>query len=277
MIGDVLGWLTDPAHAADIGRRLLEHLEYTLVAVLVAAIIAVPLGLWIGHTGRGKVLVVTLAGAARAIPTLGLLYFVVLFLGPRLSGDLAFYLPNELVLVILAVPPILSGVYAGIDEVDPAARDAAKGMGMRGLEVLRKVEVPVALPLMLSGLRSAFLQVIATATIAATAALGGLGRFLIDGLAVRDYTQMASGALLVALLAIVVDLVLATVQRLVVSPGVSGRVDRRAGRGRGDHPRPPTPPRPRSRPTDLPCPPRPDRPPTSRAPRDLRQKRECFP
>ncbi|MEO3937555.1 ABC transporter permease [Dermatophilaceae bacterium Soc4.6] len=236
MIGDVLGWLTDPAHAADIGRRLLEHLEYTLVAVLVAAIIAVPLGLWIGHTGRGKVLVVTLAGAARAIPTLGLLYFVVLFLGPRLSGDLAFYLPNELVLVILAVPPILSGVYAGIDEVDPAARDAAKGMGMRGLEVLRKVEVPVALPLMLSGLRSAFLQVIATATIAATAALGGLGRFLIDGLAVRDYTQMASGALLVALLAIVVDLVLATVQRLVVSPGVSGRVDRRAGRGRGGSP-----------------------------------------
>lgn len=236
MIGDVLGWLTDPAHAADIGRRLLEHLEYTLVAVLVAAIIAVPLGLWIGHTGRGKVLVVTLAGAARAIPTLGLLYFVVLFLGPRVSGDLAFYLPNELVLVILAVPPILSGVYAGIDEVDPAARDAAKGMGMRGLEVLRKVEVPVALPLMLSGLRSAFLQVIATATIAATAALGGLGRLLIDGLAVRDYTQMASGALLVALLAIVVDLVLATVQRLVVSPGVSGRVDRRAGRGRGGAP-----------------------------------------
>jgi len=233
VIASILAWLTDPAHASDIGGRLLEHLEYTFVAVVVASLVAVPLGLWIGHTGRGKVAVVTLAGAARAIPTLGLLYFVVLFLGPRLGGDLAFYLPNELVLVILAIPPILSGVYAGIDEVDPAARDAAKGMGMRGLEVLRKVEIPNALPLMFSGLRSAFLQVIATATIAATAALGGLGRFLIDGLSVRDYTQMASGAVLVALLAIVVDLVFAAVQRLVVSPGVSGRVNRRVGRGPG--------------------------------------------
>ncbi|MDQ2757755.1 MAG: ABC transporter permease [Actinomycetota bacterium] len=233
MIGAIIVWLTDSAHAADIGRRLLEHLQYTLVAVVVAALVAVPLGLWIGHTGRGKVLVVTLAGSARAIPTLGLLYFVVLFLGPRLGGDLAFYLPNELVLVVLAIPPILSGVYAGIDEVDPGACDAAKGMGMRGLEVLRKVEVPNALPLMFSGLRSAFLQVIATATIAATAGLGGLGRFLIDGLSVRDYTQMASGAVLVALLAIVIDLVLAAVQRVVVSPGVSGRVNGRTGRGTG--------------------------------------------
>jgi len=228
VIPGIIAWLTDPAHASDIGRRLLEHLEYTLVAVVVAALVAVPLGLWIGHTGRGKVVVVTLAGAARAIPTLGLLYFVVLFLGPRLGGDLAFYLPNEIVLVVLAVPPILSGVYAGIDEVDPGARDAAKGMGMRGIEVLRKVEVPNALPLMFSGLRSAFLQVIATATIAATAGLGGLGRFLIDGLAVRDYTQMASGAVLVALLAIVIDLVFALVQRFVVSPGVTGRVGRKA-------------------------------------------------
>ena len=235
MITDILGWLTDPAHGSDIARYTLQHLQYTLVAIVVAAAVAVPLGLYIGHTGRGKVVVVTLAGAVRAIPTLGLLYFVVLALGPRLGGDLAFYLPNELVLIVLAIPPILSGTYSGIDEVDPAARDAAKGMGMRGMEVLWKVEVPNALPLMFSGLRSAFLQVIATATIAATAGLEGLGRFLIDGLSVRDYPQMASGAVLVALLAIVVDLLLALVQRLVVSPGVSGRLGR-GSRGAGPVP-----------------------------------------
>ncbi|MEO7131343.1 MAG: ABC transporter permease [Dermatophilaceae bacterium] len=222
MIRDIFTWLTDPAHRSDIATRLIEHLNYSVVAVAIAALIAVPAGLWVGHTGRGKFAVVTLAGAARAIPSLGLLYFIVLWLGPKLSGDFAFLLPNIVVLIILAIPPILSGTYAGIDEVDPAARDAARGMGMRSWEVLFKVELPCALPLFFSGLRSAFLQVIATATIAATAALGGLGRFLIDGLSVRDYPQMASGAVLVALLAIVVDLVLALLQRLVTSPGVSG-------------------------------------------------------
>jgi len=117
----------------------------------------------------------------------------------------------------------LSGAYAGVGGVDPAARDAAKGMGMRGTEVLRHVEFPCALPLILSGIRSATLQVIATATIAAVVGLGGLGRFLIDGLAVRDTPQTASGALLVAALALIVDMVLALVQRLVVSRGLTGR------------------------------------------------------
>ena len=102
-------------------------------------------------------------------------------------------MPTLIVLVILAIPPILSGVYAGVEGVDPAARDAAKGMGMRGTQVLARVEVPCALPLIFSGLRSAMLQIIATATIAATIGIGGLGRFLIDGLAVRDYGQMAAG------------------------------------------------------------------------------------
>ncbi|GAA1876319.1 ABC transporter permease [Lapillicoccus jejuensis] len=228
MIAGILGWLTDPANRSDIIGQTLAHLRFSVLAVVVAALIAIPLGLWIGHTGRGKIVAVTLTGAARAIPTLGLLFLIVLVIGPHVSGDLAFSLPSEIVLVVLAIPPILSGTYAGIDEVDPAARDAAKGMGMRGWEVLRKVEIPCALPLFLSGLRSAFLQVIATATIAASVGLDGLGRFLIDGQAVRDYDQMASGAVLVALLAIVVDLLLALVQRLVVSPGLSGR----AGRGR---------------------------------------------
>jgi len=226
MINRVLAWLADPAHWQGydgITRRLVEHLAYSLVAVVIAALIAIPLGLYIGHTGRGRFLVVNITGAARAIPSLGLLFLAILWLGPKFSGDVAFLAPAGLVLVVLAIPPILSGAYAGVEGVDPAARDAAKGMGMRGTQVLRNVEVPCALPLIMSGIRSASLQVIATATIAAFVGLGGLGRFLIDGLAVRDTPQTVSGAVLVAVLALVVDLVLAVVQRYVVSRGLTGR------------------------------------------------------
>ena len=226
MIGRIFAWLTYGAHwqgSDGITRRLIEHLAYSLTAVVIAAAIAIPLGLYIGHTGRGRVFVVNLAGAARAIPSLGLLFIAVLWLGPKFSGDIAFLAPAGIVLVVLAIPPILSGAYAGVESVEPNARDAAKGMGMRGSEVLRHVEFPCALPLIMSGIRSATLQVIATATIAAVVALGGLGRFLIDGLAVRDTPQTASGAVLVALLALAVDMVLALVQRSVVSRGLTGR------------------------------------------------------
>jgi osmoprotectant transport system permease protein len=207
MINRILAWLADGTHwQGDDGilRRVVEHLEYSLVALLVAALIAIPLGLFIGHTGRGRFLVVNALGAARAIPSLGLLFLAFLWLGPKFSGDIAFLAPAGLVLVVLAIPPILSGTYAGVEGVDPAARDAAVGMGM-------------------SGTRSAMLQVIATATIAAVVSLGGLGRFLIDGLAVRDTPQTAAGALLVAILALLMDMALALVQRLVVSPGLTGR------------------------------------------------------
>ena len=226
MIGRIFAWLAEGAHwqgSDGILARLIEHLAYSLVAVVIAALIAIPLGLFIWHTGRGRFLVVNLTGAARAIPSLGLLFLAVLWLGPKFSGDIAFLAPAGLVLVVLAIPPILSGAYAGVEGVDPQARDAARGMGMRGTEVLRQVEVPCALPLIMSGIRSATLQVIATATIAAVVGLGGLGRFLIDGLAVRDTPQTASGAVLVALLALAVDMVLALVQRSVVSRGLTGR------------------------------------------------------
>lgn len=237
MIAQILSWLTSSAHWSGddgIGHRLVQHLEYSFSALLVATVIALPLGLYVGHTGRGRFLVVNVAGAARAVPTLGLLFLVVLFLGSRLSGDVAFLLPSVLVLVVLAIPPILSGAYAGVEGVDPAARDAAKGMGMRGAQVLRRVEFPCALPLIFSGVRSAALQVIATATIAAYVGLGGLGRLLIDGLAVRDTPQTVSGALLVAVLALAVDLLFfAVIQRLVVSPGLTGRAGRAGGPRRG--------------------------------------------
>lgn len=227
-------WLADPAHwQGDDGIpvRIAEHLAYSGVTLLLAAAIGVPLGLWVGHTGRGRVLVVNLVNGMRSVPTLGLLFVAVLVVGPLLAGDIAFVVPAIFVLVVLAVPPILAGAYAGVEGVDPGARDAARGMGMRPLEVLTKVEVPCALPLILSGLRSAALQVVATATLAASVSLGGLGRFLIDGQAYRDYGQMAGGALLVAVLAMLVDLVLAGVQRVAVSPGLAPvRTSRRTGR-----------------------------------------------
>jgi osmoprotectant transport system permease protein len=193
--------------------------------------VAIPVGLLIGHSGRGRFLVVNLAGAARAIPSLGFLYLMVLWLFPKFQGDASFLFPTLAVLVVLAVPPLLAGAYAGVEGVDPAARDAAKGVGMTGGQVLTRVEVPNALPLIFSGFRSASLQVIATATLGAVIGTEGLGRYLIDGQKIRDYPQMVGGAVLVALLALVVDLLLALVQRYVVSPGITGRrTDRRAGR-----------------------------------------------
>lgn len=233
MISSLLQWFTDPQNWAGpdgIPARLWEHLWYTGVTMVVAALVAIPLGLWVGHTGRARWLV-SLANSARAVPTLGLLLAASLWLGPKLPGDLAYVVPSIGVLAILAVPPLLAGTYGGIDAVDPSARDAAYGVGMRGRQVLWQVEVPNALPLMLSGVRSATLQVVATATIAAIPGLGGLGRFIIDGIKLGDYAQAAGGALLVALLAVSLEGVLALVQRHVVSPGLTGRA---AGGSRND-------------------------------------------
>lgn len=225
-MNDVITWLSDGAHWSGeegIWLRVWEHLLYSGIALGLAALIAVPLGLVVGHTGRGRFLAVNVTGAFRAIPSLGLLFVGIMLISPQLSGEASVLVPTEIVLTVLAIPPILAGAYAGVEQVDAAARDAAKGMGMTGSEVLWRVEVPCAMPLIASGLRSAALQVIATATLAATVGLGGLGRYLIDGLSVRDYAQMASGALLVAALALAVDLAASLLQRLVVSPGLSGK------------------------------------------------------
>jgi osmoprotectant transport system permease protein len=241
-LAEITAWFTDPAQwsgADGIPNRLTEHLVYTAITLLVGLVIAIPLGAWVGHTGRLRWLV-TGANALRAVPSLGLLFAVSMLVGPLIQSELAFVIPSIVVLVLLAVPPLLSGVYAGIDSVDPAARDAARGMGMTGWQVLTRVELPCALPLALSGFRSATLQVIATATIAASVSLGGLGRYLIDGLASRDYVQMVCGSILVAALALVADLLLAALERYAVSPGISGRSARvaRSGGQRTDAPQP---------------------------------------
>lgn len=229
-MNDVIAWLTDGTNWQGydgIWQRTWEHVWYSAIALAVAAAIAIPLGLWVGHTGRGRFLAVNLSGALRAVPSLGLLFVSLMLLGPRLGGEAGTLIPSELILVVLAVPPILAGAYAGVEQVDAPARDAARGMGMRGHEVLLKVELPCAMPLIASGLRSAALQVVATATLAAAVGLGGLGRFLLDGLAVRDYAQMAGGAILVAALALLVDFMAATLQRVLVSPGLTGKTGRR--------------------------------------------------
>lgn len=223
MISSLFSWFTDPANwtgSFGIPHQLFAHLWYTAATMLVALVVAVPLGLWVGHTGRAQWLV-SLANSLRAVPTLGLLLAASLWLR-TLPGDLAYLVPSIAVLALLAIPPILAGTYGGVSAVDPSARDAAYGVGMRGRQVLWQVEVPNALPLILSGIRSAVLQVVATATIAAIIGLDGLGRFIIDGLAVSDYAQAGGGALLVAFLALALEGVLALLQRRVVSPGLGG-------------------------------------------------------
>lgn len=232
MISAVWAWLTDPANWSGpfgIGARMAEHLWYCLLAVLPAALVAVPLGLWVGHTGRCRWLV-SLANASRAVPSLGLLFAFALWLGPHIQGSAAFLVPSLIVLLLLALPALLAGAYAGIEAVDAGAVDAARGMGMEPRQVLWQVQIPCAVPFLVSGLRSATLQVVATATIGATISLGGLGRFLIDGQAATDYAQMAGGAVLVALLALILDLLLAGVGRLVVSPGLQSAVSSRQER-----------------------------------------------
>ena len=210
------GWLFDPANwtgSGGVPARLVEHLGYVALAMIIALVVALPVGAWVGHTGRGGFLVVGSANALRALPTLGVLILLVTPFGLSIIGPL-------IALVVLAVPPLLAGTYAGVRNVDPAVVDAARGMGMRGGEVLWRVELPNALPLIIGGVRSAVLQVISTATIAAYVGLGGLGRYIFDGLAQRDFPQMIGGSLLVALLAIVVDLLLVALQKVVVSPGL---------------------------------------------------------
>lgn len=212
-------WILDQAHwagADSIPLRLWEHLWYTFAAVGIGAAIAIPIGLVIGHTGRGRALAVGSTSAARAIPTLGLITLLALMWGVGLTAPMVAF-------VVLAVPSILAGAYAGVDSVEPHVKDAATAMGMTGGQVLARVEVPLALPMMWGGIRSATLQVVATATLAAYVGSGGLGRYLFRGLKTQDYPQMLASALLVVALAVVLEALLAFAQRVIVPKGVRER------------------------------------------------------
>lgn len=207
---ETIDWFADSANwSGDYGvpHRIVQHLGYTAVTVVIAAAVAIPVGLWIGHTGRLRGLAVVLSGALRALPTLGVVTYLGLFTGINLTATVV-------ALVVLAVPPLLAGVYSGLESVDRQTIDAARAMGMTEWQILRQVEVPLALPIIVGGLRSATLQVVATATVAAYVGPGGLGRFLIDGLAVRDTPQVIAGSLLVIVLALLLDGIFAGLQRL---------------------------------------------------------------
>lgn len=209
-------WLTDTANwsgPSGIAARTVEHIEYSALTLAIAAAIALPLGLLIGHTGIGRGIVVPFTGALRALPTLGLLAVLALALGIGL-------LPPLIALVILAIPPILAGSYAGLESVNRDTIDAARATGFTEWQILGRVETPLALPLILGGIRAAALQVIATWTAAAFLPVGGLGRFLIDGLAVRDYAQMLGGSVVVIVLALIVDGLFAVIQRWSTPVGV---------------------------------------------------------
>lgn len=217
LIPDVVAWLTDPAHwqgTNGIPHRTWQHVGYSISAVAGALLIALPLGLLVGHTRRGGALAINIANVGRAVPSFGIIILMVVLAGLG-------FLPVLVALVAFAIPPILTNTYTGIRGVDPRMRESAEGMGMRPLQVLMRVEIPVAMPLIMAGVRTSAVQVVATAAIAAFPGLGGLGRYIINGFAVQDLVQMVSGAVLIALLAVAVEGFLALVQGFVVSEGIA--------------------------------------------------------
>lgn len=214
---DAVNWILDPARYTGMGSipaRLLEHLLFTFVTLLIAAAIAIPFGFFIGHTGRGRGIAVATAGGLRALPTLGLLTLVALWIGIGLGAP-------YVALTVLAIPPILAGAYTGFEAIDRATIDAARAVGMSEGQIVRKVEIPLGLPLLIGGIRAATLQVVATATLAAYIADFGLGRYLFEGLKIRDYAEMLGGSILVILLALLLEGLFATIQKLVVPRGVT--------------------------------------------------------
>ena len=214
---DSLDWLGDPLRWSGpdgIPLRTLEHLGYTALGVLVAALLAVPIGLYVGHTGRFKGLAVAAAGAARALPTLGLVTLFALLLGIGLTAPLASF-------VILAIPSLLAGAYSAIESADPATVDAARAQGMTELQILTRVEIPLGMPLLIGGFRGATVQVVATEMLAAYVGNGGLGRYIFQGLGSQNYPQMIAGSLLVIVLALVLDLALLLTQRITAPPGAT--------------------------------------------------------
>jgi osmoprotectant transport system permease protein len=215
-LGEVGRWFLAGGHwqgTGGIPNRLLEHVLMSLAATLVAAAIALPVGLLLGHLGRGGNSAINLSNVGRAIPS-----FAILVIALQVFGIGAK--PAFVALVALAIPPIVTNSYVGVHEVDPEIKEAARGVGMRWSAVLLKVELPLALPLIMAGIRTSAVQVVATATLAALVAWGGLGRFIVDGLSQRDFVQVFAGALLVAFLAILTELALAGLQRLVVPRGL---------------------------------------------------------
>ena len=222
-VGLVVAWFGNAANwigPSGIPVRIVEHLVLTAAAMALACLIALPTGLLFGHTGRGGAVVIGVAGIGRAVPSYALLVLML----PIFGLDFALALPA---LVLLAVPPILTNAYVSVRDVEPDLIEAGRGMGFGERQLLLRVELPVALPVVLAGVRTAAVQVVATATLAALVAGGGLGRFIVDGFALRDDGMLIGGAIIVALLAVAVERGFTLAERRLVSPGIQ------AGRSRG--------------------------------------------
>ena len=221
-LADVVDWFTAGEHWRGIDgipHRMWEHSAMSFAAVAAALAIALPLGVWFGHRRRGGVVLMNVSNIGRAIPSLAVLGLGQEALGLR--GWPGFGArPAFIALLVLAVPPIVTNAYTGVSEVDPDVRESARGMGMTGGQVLRRVELPLALPLVMAGVRTSAVQVVATATLAAELSWGGLGRYIIDGIGRQDNVMVFAGALQVAVLALLTEVVLAAVQRRVVPKGL---------------------------------------------------------
>ena len=218
-----IAWLLDPTHwtgVDGIPARLFEHVTISAAAVLVACLVAMPVGLWIGHTGRRAFVAINAANVGRAVPSYAVMA-IILPVSLAVSPEYGLALiPTFLAMTLLAIPPILVNTYAGLREVDRDLIEAARGMGMREMQVLRRVELPIALPIIVGGIRTAAVQVVATATLGAVFGYGGLGRYLIDGIARRDFDRLFAGVVLVAGLALVTEFAIALVQRRLTSAGL---------------------------------------------------------
>jgi len=219
LLAEAFAWIFSPdrlSGSSPLPAAIGLHLFYTFLAVIIAALIAIPLGYYIGHTGRGRNLAVGISGAARAIPSFGLILLLVLVIGVTqkpLAATIAF--------VLLGIPSILAGAYAGLEAIDRRVIDAARAVGMTEWQILFKVEIPLGLPLLIGGLRAGALQIVATVVLAAYVTLGGIGTYIILGIATKQYDAILGAALVIVALALLLDGAFALLQHLVVPRGVT--------------------------------------------------------
>ena len=227
-LGQVLAWYTDPANWSGnnaIPLRLWQHLSLSVASLGAGLAIALPIGLYIGHTGRGARVAVAVSNIGRAVPSLGWLGIAYPISTGLFQRAGIGFLPAFIGLVALAIPPIVTNTYAGLRDVDPELREAARGMGMRELQLLMRVEVPVALTVILAGIRVSAVAVIATAPLAALVGGGTLGSYILQGLELSDEVRVFAAALMVAVLAVLTELTFAWLQRRAVSPGLAAPAD----------------------------------------------------
>lgn len=227
-VAAVIGWLTDAANWSGgdgIPTRLGEHFVLSVVPLVVALVIALPVATWVGHTGRFGGLAINLSNVGRAVPSLAIMALAAMALNRwlvdiglrREAGEIT----TMIAMAALAIPPIVTNTYVGLRQTDADLVEAARGMGMTGRQILARVELPLALPVMLAGIRTSAVQVVATATLGAVFGTGGLGRYIIDGIAQRREEELFAGALLVATLSIGTELVFGLLQRRATSPGLA--------------------------------------------------------